>query len=381
MKIGIVTLYTPDGTNYGNCLQAFACNTYVKKVVGNKGDVITLPINNILANRLYTNKKCIRHIRGILSKCFKFIFSKRQENQSFLRNRTEKFIDFGKEYIDYSSKSVSVFDLADMDFDVYIVGSDVVWGQTKGMINRVRFLDFPKKGLVKKISYAASFGQDWIPKENVAHVRRCLMDFDAISVREGSSVQLLNEFGINAVHVLDPTLLLSSSEWKCIEKSVKIHSRYVFAYILGCDQEMRKNVMDWAHKKDFLVVCISYASGEYNNVDSAFGDIQISDCSPQNWLWLIDHSEYVITDSFHGTVFSTIFHKKFVVLERFSTVNINNRMTDYLKTIEQSDKMISFLNLSRIDEFTWDWERIDYLLNEKRLYSIDFLKQSLRHMQ
>lgn len=381
MKIGIVTLYTSDGINYGNCLQAFACNNYVKRIVGEKADVITLPISNSLSNRLYTNKKCARYVRGIVSKFFKSLFSNTDEGVSPLRKRRESFEKFGKEYIEYSTKSVSADDLSDLDFEVYIVGSDVVWGQTKGMINRARFLDFPKNGSVKKISYAASFGRNWIPKENVEHVRRCLADFDAISVREGSSVQLIKNMGIDAVHVLDPTLLLMSSEWKCIEEPVDIHERYVFAYILGHDQEMRKGLMEWAHKKGFHVVCIPYASGEYNEVDSAFGDIQISDCSPQNWLWLIDHAGYVITDSFHGTVFSTIFHKRFLVLERLSTTNINNRMIDYLKTIEQSDKMISFLNLSSIDEMTWDWVRIDAILNEKRIISMDFLKRSLKPNQ
>lgn len=377
MKIGIVTLYTPDGINYGNCLQAFACNKYVKTVVDKNSDVITLPISNALNNRLYTNKKCVRYARGIISKSLKSLFSTSNDDHSFLGNRKESFIKFGEENIDYSPKSMTVSDLPKLNYDVYIVGSDVVWGQTEGIINRVRFLDFPLNGSMKKISYAASFGRDWIPEENIKHVKRCLSDFDAISVREESTVQLLKNIGIDAVHVLDPTLLLTKLEWKNLEEPVNIPDKYVFAYILGYDQEMRKELMEWAHERELSVVCIPYASGEYNHVDSTFGDIQISDCSPQNWVWLIEHAEYVITDSFHGTVFSTIFHKRFIVLERRQKNNINNRMVDFLKTIEQSDKMLSFSELCKADEMNWDYESIDQILDKKRKFSESFLTAAL----
>ena len=101
------------------------------------------------------------------------------------------------------------------------------------------------------------------------------------------------------------------------------------------------------------------------------------DCSRQNWIWLIHHAEYIITDSFHGTAFSTIYRKKFVVLERMTSTDLNNRMLDYLKTIKQLDKMISFTELYRIDDMCWNYDMIYDILRNKIDFSIKFLKENI----
>lgn len=391
MKVGIVTMYTDDTLNYGNCLQAFASNYKISEILGNNNEVYTLKIKDSLSNRLYTNNSAIRTIRGIAGKIFGYCKQKDHVNQyiNIIKDREDEFKKFGKMYIKQFESSITIYDFYKLDFDIYIAGSDVVWGQSKGMINRARFLDFKSKSKIKKISYAASFGRDWMPEENIKDVKRCLSAFDAVSVREASSIELLNKIDIKAVHTLDPTLLLGTDIWEKLERIPANFERdftiigenkfnYVFSYILGTNMEMRKAITVWAHQRGFKLVTIPFASGECNNVDQNFGDFQITNCSPENWIWLIHHAAYIITDSFHGVAFSTIFKKKFVVLERVMAVNINNRMIDFLNMIEQANKIIPFSELNCIDMMIWNYERIHEILDEKRIFSINFLKQNLQ---
>ena len=135
--------------------------------------------------------------------------------------------------------------------------------------------------------------------------------------------------------------------------------------------------MKYAHEKGACVVTIPYAQGQYLPEDDCFGDIQIGDCSIENWLWLIHHAECVFTDSFHGTVFSTIFHKPFVVLERIASIDINNRMQDYLREIRQEDKYLQKVDLTSMNLLVWDYEQIWADIEARRKSSVEFLSNAL----
>ena len=125
------------------------------------------------------------------------------------------------------------------------------------------------------------------------------------------------------------------------------------------------------------MITVPHADGFYSDADENFGDIRVWSCSPQNWIWLIHHAEYIFSDSFHGTVFSTIFKKKFFVMNRSYIVDINNRMRDYLREIGQLDKALSVEDFSRIDSLYWDYEQINKEIDIRRQNSIAFLKNAL----
>ena len=376
MDIAIVNEYVHSSVNYGNVLQSYALCHYIKNINPDFGVKLVETVSH--PNNYIQTKSYPMHILAL--KTFNKIKRVFLDTKKFrgMDERLDLFKKFLEQYVPLSENAVDYSGFKSLNFNTYIVGSDVVWFQEKNRINRIKFFDFKKKAGTRKISYAASFGCDWIPEENIKEIQRCLTDFDAVSVRENSSVELLKSIGINAVHVLDPTFLLDAEEWSSIEK-LPINSKYanldnntnclsihdglnynnfIFAYILGTDADMRTAIMNWAEEKKLKVVAIPYASGKYNNVDENFGHIQVYDCSPQNWIWLIHHAEYIITDSFHGTAFSTIYRKKFVVLERMTSTDLNNRMLDYLKTIKQLDKMISFTELYRIDDMCWNYDMI-----------------------
>lgn len=130
------------------------------------------------------------------------------------------------------------------------------------------------------------------------------------------------------------------------------------------------------HEKNLQIVSIPFASGRKNKLDRAFGDICLWDASPQNWIWLMHHAEYVITDSFHGIVFSTIFRRKFVPVQR-NDGHLMNRLTDYLNTIQYEAEPLVSNNPGLLEYGNWDFDTFDYNLDKKRKESIDFLKEAL----
>lgn len=373
-KIAIISEFTINSVNYGNHLQAYALKQYISSCYPDV-QVESLQVSP------FEKKKRTFALYIFLSKVFHMIY--RSENNvaesKRVENRYQKFYDFAMKYIVSSPDTTSWEQLIDSDYDVFIVGSDVVWLQYRAVIDRMKFLDFHNKMNARKIAYAASFGRDYIPKENSSGIRKCLKDFRAISVREKSSVDLLKSISVeNVVHVCDPTLLLDKKDWSHLESACEFNAdKYVFAYMLGDDEEQKRNILEFCRRENLILVTIPFVSGYYNDNDKDFGDIQIINCSPQEWIWLIHHAEYVITDSFHGLVFSTIFEKKFITVSRKLDVNLNNRICDYLKILEEEDKFCVLTDIENIGDKTWDYEKINAKIEELKVFSKQFLDNAI----
>lgn len=366
--------------NYGNHLQAYALNLYVRRMnAANSVESILLPDKQIVK---YTNvlswsfcKKVFWSLhRRIKARIFGETVSGRLLNNDTVKGRLASFAEFRSKYIPTTQKQTRQY-----DYDVMIAGSDVVWYQYEHKVRRIQFLDFKGNKKVTRVSYAASFGCDTIPKENVKIVRDKLKKFYAISVREKSSVQMLQEIGIQDVsYCLDPTLLLDASEWELLEKKPKEIQKekpFVFVYLLGDSREQRTEISSFAKKSGWEIAAISYPNGRWDAPD--FGDVRITDCSIENWLWLVHHAQAVITDSFHGVVFSTIFEKTFYALERNGDLNFGNRIPDYLREIGQADKLIPMGSLQSSEKLVWDYECIRTAIDERRKASKAFLEKAL----
>lgn len=377
IKLAIISEFNRKQTNYGNRFQAFALNRHIND-----------EFPNIEVSYLYFDDFGLSMINGFdikdwMGRVYRTLLRKTHKQPrpfSDFNLRLKKCEEFSVKHMSLPPSAYSFTDLEESEFDAFIVGSDVVWTQWPNRIRRNKFLDFEAKKEFKRIAYAASFGRDYIPEQNIKLLQKLLGRFDAISVREGSSVNLLKNIGIEAVHTLDPTLLLSADTYGELEgqpSEVVTGERFIFTYLLGTDAEMRDAITLWAKEHDFQIVTVPYAEGAHNEVDANFGDEKVMLCSPENWLWLIHNAEYIITDSFHGTAFATIFHRPFVVLERKWETNINNRMIDFLKTIQQSDKMLPYTELDSIDGLEWDYNSIDSLLREKIEFSKTYLRKGL----
>ena len=377
-KIGIITQMTTNSVNsinYGNKLQAYALNTYLNNEYKDY-NAYTIILDKNEKYQITKNKFIYFIYYNLINK--KSIST--SSDFSYVNVREKLFSDFIDNYIKLKIKNMTWTNLKKSNFDYFIVGSDIVWSQSNHLINRIKFLDFKSKKEVKKISYAPSFGRDYIPNNNIKYIKKYLKDFDKISVREKSSVQMLNKIGIeNVSHVCDPTLLLDKNDWSKIEENPKItNDKYIFVYLLGKSVEQREYITKFAKRKKLKIINIPYADGKYNDYDKEFGDYQYNECSVGNWLWLIKNAEYVFTDSFHGLVLSTIYEKKCIVVKRIYSVDINNRIIDFLKTIHQEDKFINLENNCKIDSLKWDYNEINKILKTFISSSKKFLNDALK---
>lgn len=380
MKIGIISEFKIDTVNYGNNLQAYALNRYLRNTFPDL-TVETIYFDND-AGRKNKVTSYLSLLRIKLGRVWWKIKGKRSRaasmNSEICQKRLEGFHRFQRDNIALSPAAYTWEKLLSSDYDIFIVGSDVVWNQSKAFINRIKFLDFKNTKNAAKVAYAASFGQNVIPGENRRAIRKALRDFKAISVREGSAVELLRSIGVKgAVQTVDPTLLLSQQEWAALERrpgEISRSERFVFAYLLGANKEQKSAIEQICKNRGLPVVYIPCASGAAGEDADEFGDISVRDCSPEEWVWLIHHAQYVITDSFHGIVFSTVFEKRFLALKRNYIRDINVRLTDYLSLIRQEDKAVD--RVVDLDTMRWDYADIQARLERLRASSRSFLNDA-----
>ena len=239
-KIAIITELSLNSTNYGNNIQAYALNKYLRNKYPDYS-VQTILLKKGTGREITS---IIYYIKRITKK-IQIVLKKRKDYTIDIKK--EMFNEFIKKHILVSHDDYTYDELKKSSYDYYVVGSDIVWFQSKGFINRAKFLAFkPVKKGAKKIAYAASFGENNIPAENKNKVIEYIKNFDAISVREKNSISFLNGNGVsNVIHVCDPTLLLNCNEWEEIARNaIKIEKyterKYAFVYIIGTDKHDRE---------------------------------------------------------------------------------------------------------------------------------------------
>ena len=182
-------------------------------------------------------------------------------------------------------------------YDVYMVGSDQVWNPRLYSNIKPYFLDFVPKG-ARCVSYASSFGVGELSGPVFYKYKQWLRKFSHIGLREKSGERIVKAMAFDAetAHVLDPTLLLDAKEWATVsvEPSGKPVGKYLLLYDLIASEETVALARRWARQNEWGVVRIG---------DSGYG--------PGEFIWLFAHAESVVTNSFHGTVFSILTHKPF----------------------------------------------------------------------
>lgn len=334
MRIGILT--HPQSVNYGGILQCYALCTHLRKlghdpvVIRREADksfflweLARSFLKAIHFPRYYTADKVDRsiNIRPFIEKYL--VRTKPIRSQSQMRRICR----------DYQLNAV-------------IVGSDQVWRKSFALkFGCNYFLDFAPEG-IKKMSYAASFGLsnwEYDLKETEA-IKQLLSSFSGISVREEDAVSLLKtNAGVDAIQHIDPTLLLSADDYSKIASKKLLESSYVFVYWLGAKEQIfdRIRILEESGKK----------------VVSLFLRDKQEQISIEDWLSYITNADLVITDSFHGCVFSILFERKFEILKNDSGGN---------------GRIASLLNILKINNIS----AIDYLQVKNR---IDILRESAKN--
>ncbi|MBQ4392660.1 MAG: polysaccharide pyruvyl transferase family protein [Prevotella sp.] len=368
MRIGVLTL--PLHTNYGGILQAYALQTVLERM---GHDVRVIDYDYLIPRPTYWKlfKRFVKTILGMQTLSVDYE-KKLNEPEQIKRRYTQPFIN---KYIHRLPIKNIEEDLREEMFDCILVGSDQIWRPlyieiVLGTSIPNAYLKFAERWNVKRIAYAASFGTDeWeYTKEETEIVKKLISKFDFVSVRELSGEELCrNYLGINVETVVDPTLLLNKKDYQqFIFKNKLSKKNYIYEYIL-----------DRTEEKDEIVKRIESMFGleplKVNIGENENSNREISQPEVEEWLQCFENAKYVITDSYHGSIFSIIFEKPFIVIgnEKRGMARFNS----LLSMFDLKDRIIS--QIADIDKIKFNKLNTE-IVEMYRSISMNFLLNSLK---
>lgn len=371
-NIGIITLYWGNYNN-GGVLQAFALQKCISEL-GVCSYQVAFRRSSICQKlkRLKTLSVSESYSKFMAQRRFRNFIKENQLCESIQKrkNNYREFIFHIPHTKLYTTQSIkAVNEMA----DILICGSDQIWNP--GWWCKEYFLGFTK---LPKISYAASCGVNTFTESQKKYMERCLKDFRAISVRETSLQHTLQEITQQAVEwVLDPTMLIGKHKWEKEERYYKTPSQYAFLYSLGGDTQYKKDIYEYCHNHNIVLINVPHVQMKYVDYDEKFSDIKAYDAGPREWLYLLHHANVVFTDSFHGTVFSLIFNKQFLCFRKNADTDRkseNSRLEDLLNMFCLKDRIVTKIpaELTEIN-----YERIEEVLQKHIDSSIQFLKRNI----
>ena len=363
-RIGIVSMYH-NSRNYGGLLQAYALCEFLNSC-GYDAKQIDLPsiqttrsnlFKKLISSPIYYLKKTPIWLVENIGKVLVNIFNKDIIKANEIRN---KKIDL------FRIKQIPHMDFSNdinQEFDAFVCGSDQIWNPYA--FRSEYFLEFADKEKIR-FSYAASIAKSDLPDADLQKIKPLIEKLDKVSVREKNSLKLLERINIeNAVSVLDPTMLLDAEVWK--EKAIKpdIEKQYLFYYVLEKDNKKRKLAKILAKRMNLEFVEIPMVDGKISFGDLFVKSYACATVDPFGFIGLILDARFVITDSFHATVFSVLFRKDFYALECKKTETLYPRIEALLKVfgIEKNYAKNNFLSLLKQTEFKTEYLQNDEFLN------------------
>lgn len=370
-KIGIITFHRSH--NCGSMLESYAMQQIVKKM-GYENEIINFSSNG--QRNMYNIFSKINGVKKFVRNILLLPF------YPVLKRHYNNYEDFLKKNMKISDKDLSENDdLKNLNenYDCFIAGSDQIWNITIPDYNSIYFLEFAdyKK---KKIAYAPSFGSKKIQKYSAEpeYYRELIKNFDFLSVREKNGKKWIKELcDIDVNVVLDPTLLLDREEYEILENDSLIKDKYIFYYCPRFNKKMDKFVKKVAKKYNLKVIVWSskdyYLKTEWRN-----GFKMAYQQDPSIYLNLIHNAELVMTTSFHGTIFSSIYKKNFWILKNGGMFEDDDRVKTLIEQLSLEDRLI----LPDYDEkFDYlkkcDYEKYDINLPVLRELSKQYLADAL----
>ena len=363
LKIGIITFWWSHD-NYGQLLQCYALQKYLRNMGHEPFLIRYIPDKDYKKSPLWI--KLLKACNPFL--LYKFLkrnfvhLATKKVTEKLAAERTEHnrcFDDFRNKFLKVSEKVYESYDALFYDApeaDIYITGSDQVFNYhfyPQKAINAY-FLNFGSPD-ARRISYGASWGMTMLPGKYKKAIEPLLQKFDYVSVREKTGIDLCRECGRNdAEWVCDPTLLLDAEKYRAIYRENEIRKpdgKFLLLYMLAneCDFDIQ-TVYDFAASKGLEVVYVT-GNGVLDKRKKYFATIP-------EWLYLVDNAEYVITNSFHCAVFSTIFHKQFGVIPLSGSVGQMNSRFDALFEIREMHKRYVSENDFSILDIAYDCSEV-----------------------
>lgn len=355
-----IALYTIQSINYGNRLQNYASQEVIKSL---GYDVVSLrnsPKGNekeILV-KLHPSLSLAKPILPFISYLKTNIYGLLHKDKSNNYRLFNKKIKFSSDYIGEVGFSNNLG-----KYDAIVAGSDQIWNTEFSFVSNNSFFPFEHPC---KVSFSSSFGVDHIDSNE--EIENCLKDFKKLSVREQAGAKIIkNLIGREAEVLVDPTMLLSTEEWKKLSKKPYGFNEkpYILTYFLSpkCNKALEK--LEELKKEQLHV----YEMFDENNV--------VTRCAgPAEFIYLVEHASIVLTDSFHACVFSFLFNKPFIVYDRNRE---GNKMNSRINTLLKKFKIERKYAMSNLNNEIWehDYSEGYEQLKIERKKALDFLKASL----
>lgn len=360
MKIAILTY--PLHSNFGFLMQAYALQTFLRKLGHDPYTINIVPQKTPFKNKIkQTIKDIINTLKGVPGcRCFRYWPS--EEQQSYMDKNTWDFLNRNLKLTYRLDEFKDLYKFNVEDYDAFIVGSDQVW--RNAYLDQITsfYFDFVPNH-IKRMSYAASFGISYLdyPKKEKEICKELLQKFDIVTVRETDGVQICkDEYGLEAKKVLDPVFLLTKSDYEYLaEKGKKLsNKKYLFHYLLDPTPEKMAFIENLASENDYDIVNIMPGSFHL------LGPKHIEELvypSVYDMLSGFYHADYVVTDSFHGSAFSIILNKNFTVFA--NKKRGNSRLTSILSTFGLEDRIYNsgYNYMESID-----YEKVNAVISEQR---------------
>ena len=367
-KVLLATLFS--GYNYGSSLQAYATK-YIIENLGYNCDLVAR--KSLVKGRNIHLGKIIsifwRTLRTTDSKTLRAYRSSYQK--SLIGDSTYRFEAFEKQFLKPKRLFWSELKKEAKMAAACVAGSDQLWDPTTLYVDPMYYLRFAPKD--KRISFATSMGHDFVAKYNEKKLRKWISEVKHLSVREDSGVKLIKELcGREALHLLDPTLLLNGETWRKKLEIQKQNNKYILAYFLDAPSQQAKCCINNFKKKyQCDVIAIPY---EHEDMSYA---TKVVPTGPLEFLSLVDNAVAVVTDSFHGTAFSINLHTPFFVFDRnYGTAHSqSSRVISLLKKVglieryEPSEETNTEINL--------DFTHSDEILTAEREIAKKYLQESV----
>ena len=345
--------------NYGAVLQAYAMQQYMKRE-NERVELLDYRPNSIMKEYKYINFHSI----------FSALLSLWSLPSYYLKLKAFKC--FGKRYLTLSrEKGKTGFSFEGIQADVVLLGSDQIWNsQITGGIDPVYYGQLPWRYTPRIISYAASVGKKDLDDVEASEISSLLNKLDYLSVREYDARDALLKVCDRPIEVvLDPTLLAGVECFKPLVTKQKIMKEYLLIYSLNGYKEtteMAKAIADRLH------LSVIEISGRRRGLKMASHKTLYSS-GPEEFVSLIANANFVVTDSFHGTVFSLLFHKEFVTVPHKTR---GSRITNLLEVCGLQNRVQSEFVVETLQQQV-NWEEVDAKLAQARENSEKYLHNAL----
>ena len=374
-SIAIITTY--DDSNFGNKLQNYAVQTYFQKMGFRVATVVdarqTKPV------RVYFNPIIIlKRIAHFVLQHLGF-----EKDKAERKERLNKRCLYMREFSDEHLTTTSPVDYRHLPrdfserFDYFAAGSDQIWHGWKNDRQELEYFLLMFAEPSQRLTVAPSFGFNEFPEKFRDTYKKGLEGFEYLSVREERGAELIKELtGKDATVLLDPTMLIDTSEWlKLLKKPVQFtDENYIFVYSIdGFKGEVGEKTCCLANELGLQVIDIMDINSDY-----------YIHTRPDEFLYWIYHAKLVVTDSFHASLFSILFNRPFVVTERTDIKGMGSRIDTLFSKFALPDRRFETLKEAFASEaerqalFDTPYENVPSVLEKERKKAAAFYAKCFR---